>query len=75
MLEGLTPEQLAERIRPVFDWSEVSLTLGDEKVRIYREGLPDSVRITDLDGRPPEIHYRLETADSDASSGIDGESP
>jgi hypothetical protein len=75
VLEGLTPEQLAERIRPVFDWSEVSLTLGDEKVRLYRDGLPDSVRITDLDGRPPEIHYRLETADSDANSGIDGESP
>jgi hypothetical protein len=76
VLEGLTREELAERILPVFDWSQVTLTLGDEPVRIFRGvGLPDSVRITDSDGRPAEIHYSLESTDSDPRSVTDGEAP
>jgi len=75
VLEGLTREQLAERIRPVFDWGQVTLTLGDEPVRIYRDGLPDSVHVTDGDGRPAEIHYSLESTDSDSRSPLDGELP
>ncbi len=75
VLEGLTREQLADRIRPVFDWGQVTLTLGDEAVRIYRDGLPDSVNVTDLQGRPPEIHYSLESATSDPKTITDGELP
>jgi hypothetical protein len=75
VLEGLTREQLAERIRPMFDWSQVTLTLGDEPVSIFRIGLPDSVRVTDSEGRPAEIHYSLETTDSDSMSVTDGETP
>ena len=74
-LEGLTSEQLAERIRLVFDWGTVTLDRAHEKVRIYRDGLPDSVKITDLEGRPPEISYRLESTGSDGATSTPGDSP
>ncbi len=75
VLEGLTREELADRIRPVFDWGQVTLPLGDEKVRIFKDGLPTSVTITDLQGRPPEIHYSLESVASDPKNVPNGESP
>jgi hypothetical protein len=76
VLESLSREELAEKIRPVFDWSQVTLTLGDEPVKIFTGvGLPDSVRITDTDGRPVEIHYSLETTDTDPGNSNDGELP
>lgn len=75
VLEGLSREQLAERIHPYFDWRQVTLTLGDEPVHIFRDGLPESVTITDLEGRSAEIHYSLETTDSDPRSVTDGEIP
>jgi hypothetical protein len=75
VLEGLTSEQLAERIRPVFDWRDVGLKRAHEKVTIYRVDLPDTVRVTDLEGRPPEISYRLDSVDSDPNSLSGGDSP
>jgi hypothetical protein len=75
VLEGLTSEQLAQRIRPVFDWRDVGLKRAHEKVTIYRVDLPDTVQVTDLEGRPPEISYRLDSVDSDPNSLSGGDSP
>jgi len=75
VLEGLTAEQLAARLWLVFDWRAVSLDQAREKVAVYRIDLPDSVRITDPEGRPPEISYRLETVGTEGATGTSGDPP
>lgn len=54
-------QELRERIHLLVDWADVgSLTRGFHDVRVLREDIPDSVRITDLQGGRPQIEYALE---------------
>lgn len=60
-------QDLRDRIHLLVDWAQVgSLPRGFYDVRVLREDIPDTVRITDLAGKRPQIEYSLEEiGDSD----------
>jgi hypothetical protein len=65
LLDSRTNEQLRSSIRLVYDWADspVSPRLDQARarVRVLRDlDLPDEIKIVGLDGRHPEIEYRLE---------------
>lgn len=76
LLDALGNEALLSRIRLQWDWNEARLHQAHEPVRVFTERLPDDLVITDLDGRPPEIEYRLEPLEpAGADATAPGESP
>lgn len=77
ILDGLTPEELQERILLSYDWSDAQLAMGTERVRIFFSmDLPKGdLKITDLNGRDPEIEYRLEEVEMEDPGSPSGETP
>ncbi|MCB9897407.1 MAG: YbbR-like domain-containing protein [Planctomycetes bacterium] len=76
-LNSLNSEDLLNRIWLVFDWKDASLDRASEQVAVFRTDLPEDVRITDPNDRPPEIEYALEEipAGASATSTDGGETP
>jgi len=75
VLDSLTTEQLVGRIILVYDWQLARLPQASDKVKIFTQDLPDSIRIRDLDSRHPEIEYRLVDVDPEPTPDTTGETP
>ena len=70
VLDPLTPDQLKRAIQPTFDWRDAGLEQAKDRVR-FLSVLPDSVSILGIDGRDPEIEYKLAPIDPRPEPGAD----
>ena len=75
VLEGLSPEQLVESVRLFYDWSDAGLDQARDRVQVWHSGPAAELQVTGLDGRHPEIEYRLEAVDSPAPLSTNGDTP
>ncbi|GJM21561.1 MAG: hypothetical protein DHS20C15_14760 [Planctomycetota bacterium] len=75
VLEGLSREQLAESVRLYYDWGGAGLDQARDRVKVFQNGPAAKLQITGLDGRHPEIEYRLEAVDPPPPIGTNGDTP
>lgn len=75
LLEGLSREQLVESVRLVYDWRDAGLDQARDRVEVFRGPALSGLQITGLDGRHPEIEYRLESVDPPPPPTTEGDTP